>query len=176
MFRSRDTTIVVMLAMTLVAFTAGCRTARQSQVSAKPLGDRQQLAVADSRVQSAGEPLQLVSIEDEGDDSAEVLAAVEESASESSSELPGSEESLADLESFAIQNNPTLRRMEQEAAAASEKSRYVAALPDPSLDSKFFIPPMNFEPDRQVADVQLTQMIPSGRRESLSGRATARYR
>jgi outer membrane protein TolC len=71
----------------------------------------------------------------------------------------GSDE-LADLESLAIENSPTLRRMRQEAAAAWAKTQYIARLPDPTLGGMFFIPPMNFEPDRQVADVQLMQMIP----------------
>jgi len=69
-------------------------------------------------------------------------------------------ESLADLESWALANNPTLRRMQQEAAAEFAKVDYVAALPDPSVGATFFIPPMNFEPDRQVAELQVMQMIP----------------
>jgi outer membrane protein TolC len=69
-------------------------------------------------------------------------------------------ESLSDLEALAFDNNPTLRRMQQEAAAAWDKARYVDKLPDPSVGSNFFIPPMNFEPDRQVAELQVMQMIP----------------
>jgi cobalt-zinc-cadmium efflux system outer membrane protein len=69
-------------------------------------------------------------------------------------------ESLGELEAYAASANPTLRRMQQEAAAAWDKTRYVATLPDPSVGSTFFVPPMNFEPDRQVADLQLMQMIP----------------
>jgi cobalt-zinc-cadmium efflux system outer membrane protein len=69
-------------------------------------------------------------------------------------------ESLGELEAYAWSANPTLRRMQQEAAAAWDKVRYVDKLPDPSLESTFFVPPMNFEPDRQVADLQLMQMIP----------------
>ncbi len=69
-------------------------------------------------------------------------------------------EALPELEGYALSENPTLRRMQQEAAAAWDKTRYVATLPDPSVGSTFFVPPMNFEPDRQVADLQLMQMIP----------------
>ncbi len=69
-------------------------------------------------------------------------------------------ETLPDLEARALSENPTLRRMQQEAAAAWDKTRYIATLPDPSVGSTFFVPPMNFEPDRQVADLQLMQMIP----------------
>jgi outer membrane protein TolC len=71
-----------------------------------------------------------------------------------------SQESLVDLENFAITNNPTLRRMQQEAAAEWAKTRYVSKLPDPTVSSMFFTPPMNFEPDRQLAEVQVMQMIP----------------
>ncbi len=67
---------------------------------------------------------------------------------------------LQDLESFAIANNPTLRRMQQEASAARAKTGYISKLPDPTVSAMFFTPPMNLEPDRQVAEVQVMQMIP----------------
>ena len=73
---------------------------------------------------------------------------------------PQSQESLADLEAFAITSNPTLRRMQQEAAAEWAKTGYVSKLPDPTVSSMFFTPPMNFEPDRQLAELQVMQMIP----------------
>jgi len=71
-----------------------------------------------------------------------------------------SQEALGDLEAWAIKNNPTLRRMQQEAAAEWAKTGYVSKLPDPTVSSMFFTPPMNFEPDRQLAEVQVMQMIP----------------
>jgi outer membrane protein, heavy metal efflux system len=70
-------------------------------------------------------------------------------------------ESLLDLEALAIATNPTLRRMRHEANAAWSKTGYVSKLPDPTVSSMFFTPPMNFEPDRQLAEVQAMQMIPS---------------
>ena len=73
---------------------------------------------------------------------------------------PQSQESLGELEAWAITNNPTLRRMQQEAAAEWAKTGYVSKLPDPTVSSMFFTPPMNFEPDRQVAELQVMQMIP----------------
>lgn len=69
-------------------------------------------------------------------------------------------ETLDDLEAWAATNNPTLRRLEQEAAAEWAKTGYVSKLPDPSIGTMFYLPPMNFEPDRQVAELQVTQMIP----------------
>lgn len=69
-------------------------------------------------------------------------------------------ESLSDLENMAEASNPTLRRMQQEAAAEWAKTRYVSKLPDPTIASMFYTPPMNFEPDRQLAEVQVMQMIP----------------
>jgi outer membrane protein, heavy metal efflux system len=69
-------------------------------------------------------------------------------------------ETLSLLEALALQSNPTLRRMQQEAAAAWARANYVARLPDPTLGSTFFVPPMHFEPDRQLADLQYMQMIP----------------
>jgi outer membrane protein, heavy metal efflux system len=68
--------------------------------------------------------------------------------------------SLSELEAEAVANNPTLRRMLHEAAAEWAKTGYVSELPDPTVSSMFFAPPMNFEPDRQVAETQVMQMIP----------------
>ncbi len=77
-------------------------------------------------------------------------------------EFPAAEqfETLDDLEAFAVGNNPTLRRMQQEAAAAWAKTGYVNQLPDPSVGTMFFAPPMHFEPDRQWAEMEFMQMIP----------------
>jgi outer membrane protein, heavy metal efflux system len=69
-------------------------------------------------------------------------------------------ESLTDLELWAGANNPVLRRMQNEAAARWAQTGYVSKLPDPTVSSMFFLPPMNFEPDRQIAEVQVMQMIP----------------
>jgi outer membrane protein TolC len=69
-------------------------------------------------------------------------------------------ETLQDLEVFAIANNPALQRMRQEASAEWARARYAAKLPDPTVSSMFFVPPMHLDPDRQVADIQVMQMIP----------------
>ena len=62
--------------------------------------------------------------------------------------------------------------MQQEAAAEWAKTGYVSKLPDPTVSSMFFIPPMNFEPDRQVAELQVMQMVPwLGRLEAEARRA-----
>ena len=73
---------------------------------------------------------------------------------------PQPNETLLDLEAFALASNPTLRRMQHEAGAAWAKTGYISKLPDPTVSTMFFTPPMNFEPDRQLADVQVMQMIP----------------
>lgn len=69
-------------------------------------------------------------------------------------------ETLEQLEGIAIATNPRLRRMQQEAAAEWAQTGYIAKLPDPTISSMFYVPPMNFEPDRQVSEVQVMQMIP----------------
>lgn len=69
-------------------------------------------------------------------------------------------ETLAELETMALGNNPTLRRMRLEAAAEWARASYVAKLPDPSVGAMVYTPPMNFEPDRQRAEMQAMQMIP----------------
>lgn len=69
-------------------------------------------------------------------------------------------ELLSDLEALALANNPTLRRLQQEAAAEYARVGYVGKLPDPSVGGMVFTPPMMFDPDRQRADLQAMQMIP----------------
>jgi outer membrane protein TolC len=69
-------------------------------------------------------------------------------------------ESLELLEAIALANNPSLLRLQNEASALWAKMGYVSKLPDPSLGATFFVPPMRFEPDRQVAEMQVMQMIP----------------
>jgi outer membrane protein TolC len=68
--------------------------------------------------------------------------------------------SLPELEASAISNNPTLRRLRQEAAAEWAQVRYVDKLPDPTVSSMAYAPPMNYEPDRLLAELQVMQMIP----------------
>ena len=69
-------------------------------------------------------------------------------------------ESLLELERWTLANNPTLRRMQHEAGAEWARASYVAKLPDPSVGATVFTPPMNFVPDRQVAEFQVMQMVP----------------
>jgi outer membrane protein, heavy metal efflux system len=69
-------------------------------------------------------------------------------------------ETLESLEVLALANNPTLRRMQHEAAAEWAQTGYVSKLPDPTISSMFYLPPMNYEPDRLVAELQVMQMIP----------------
>jgi outer membrane protein TolC len=69
-------------------------------------------------------------------------------------------ETLDDLEAVAVANSPVLRRMQHEAAAEWAQTGYISRLPDPTISSMFYVPPMRFEPDRQVAEVQFMQMIP----------------
>lgn len=77
-----------------------------------------------------------------------------------SEQHPQSQVTLTELESVATAGNPTLRRVQYEAGAAWAKTAYVSKLPDPTLSAMVYTPPMNFEPDRQLSEVQVMQMIP----------------
>jgi cobalt-zinc-cadmium efflux system outer membrane protein len=68
--------------------------------------------------------------------------------------------SLAELEAYAIDANPRLRRLREEAAAKWAQVRYVDKLPDPSIGATAFAPPMNLDPDRQLANLEVMQTIP----------------
>jgi outer membrane protein TolC len=69
-------------------------------------------------------------------------------------------ETLPELEAWAVSNNPTLRRMQGEAAVEWARAAYADKLPDPSIGAMAFAPPMHFEPDRQLAEMEFMQMIP----------------
>jgi hypothetical protein len=69
-------------------------------------------------------------------------------------------ESPEELEVAALANNPALRRTQQEAAAQWAQTGYVSKLPDPTISSMSYLPPMNYDPDRLVAELQVMQMIP----------------
>lgn len=116
-------------------------------------------------VQPATEPhsavVQLASYRDElGQPSPVPSAAIGEAELIEPSPIPQTLETLEDLEALAVANNPALRRMREEAAAEWGRARYVSKLPDPTVSSMFFLPPMHLDPDRQVAEIQVMQMIP----------------
>jgi len=80
--------------------------------------------------------------------------------------------SLPELEAWAAENNPSLRRLAHEASAEWAKIGYADKLPDPTIGTMFFGNAMNFVPDRQLAQVQIAQMIPwLGRLRAESQRA-----
>lgn len=68
--------------------------------------------------------------------------------------------SLSDLEVMAQTANPDLRRLEQEAAAARAKARYVDKLPDPTVGANIFAHPIETAAGSQRANLQVMQMIP----------------
>jgi outer membrane protein TolC len=68
--------------------------------------------------------------------------------------------SLPELEALAISDNPTLRRMRHEAAAEWAQVRYVDKLPDPTIGTTVFTPPMHLDPDRQLVNLDVMQTIP----------------
>lgn len=136
--------LVAMLATTVLLSGTGCVASRPPQATGGAAAHS--IPVAVSSAERRPSDVTLVSFE-----SAEKLA---------------EGDTLVGLESLAIANNPGLRRMQQEAAAAWAKAGYVGKLPDPTISSTFFLPPMNFEPDRQVAELQVMQMLPWFRRLS----------
>lgn len=80
--------------------------------------------------------------------------------------------SLTELEAWAVDNNPSLGRLAHEASAEWARIGYADKLPDPTIGTMFFGNAMNFVPDRQLAQVQVAQMIPwLGRLRAESQRA-----
>jgi outer membrane protein TolC len=133
----------------MAAAVCGCAASREAQVSEPPKAvsvpaPRQPAVVQASHYDELSSS-QLVAFQP-----AEAIATPQ----------PPVEESLGDLEAWAIGNNPTLRRMQEEAAAEWARAGYAGKLPDPTVSAMFFGQSMNFVPDRQLAEMQVMQMIP----------------
>ena len=139
----------------------GCVASKQKQVHSKQPIEQQTTIVARSSVHQPFPPsVQLVSHQPPGEAPAPLPTPQPTIPESLDPVLAPQVETLADLEALTTVNNPTLRRMEHEAAGEWAKTGYVAKLPDPSIGAMFYTPPMNFVPDRQLAEVQVTQMIP----------------
>ena len=67
---------------------------------------------------------------------------------------------LTQFESEAIASNPELLRLQQEAAAAWQRARYVDKLPDPTLGLNVFGNPIETAAGSQRGNISVTQMIP----------------
>jgi outer membrane protein TolC len=134
-----------------LAMCAGCGITKQRQAPPTPLATTTPAPEAEivlaSHVQESDSPHPLPPLESTP---AEVLEAP----------APTTFETLPDLEAWALGANPTLRRMQQEAGAAWAKADYADKLPDPSVGAMGFAPPMHYEPDRQLAEMEFMQMIP----------------
>jgi outer membrane protein TolC len=148
------------LFLAALAGCGGCTTSRTQHLTESPLAERP--AGPASSAPSGNEPAALrLTSHQQGDEPSQPLPPPERRDPESvRPPQPRLELNLSDLESLALANNPTLRRMQEEAAAQWARTGYVSKLPDPTISSMFFIPPMHFEPDRQLAEVQVMQMIP----------------
>lgn len=151
---------VVTLVTTMVC-CLGCETSKQQQL--RPAPPLERTTASPSRFSAPNAPTSQVqwASHRQVDEKPQELSAPEDHGPEVLG-VPQHHpvETLSDFEAAAATNNPTLRRMQHEAAAEWAKAGYVSKLPDPTVSSMFFAPPMNFEPDRQVAEIQVMQMIP----------------
>lgn len=147
-------------AAALIACCIGCQSSGPQQSLAQPsIMDAAQGELAEP-VKSASPHIRLASHEQtsEARDPDPPLDLPGDSAVD---EIPTpAAETLEDLETWAISENPTLRRMQHEAAAEWAQTGYVAKLPDPTISSMFYGDSMMFVPDRQLAELQFMQMIP----------------
>jgi outer membrane protein TolC len=71
-----------------------------------------------------------------------------------------SRDEIVTLVAGALASNPRLHQMQQEAAAAWERVRYIDELPDPEVGAMAVVPPMHYADGRQVAIVSFRQSIP----------------
>lgn len=80
---------------------------------------------------------------------------------------------LAELVAAAQAANPSLRRLEQEAAAAWDRVPQVRALPDPMVEGTVFGEPMMMGDGRQRGTFMVSQMLPWFRRLDAQGQQAA---
>jgi outer membrane protein TolC len=148
------------LALMALIFSAGCETTKRHVRSSSTLAQHTLNANVLSITSKTDSTLRLASHRQQEDAAQQLPSLGQREPEEPISNQPQPTETLPDIEAFAIASNPTLRRMQHEASAAWAKTGYVSKLPDPTVSTMFFAPPMNFEPDRQLADVQVMQTIP----------------
>lgn len=73
---------------------------------------------------------------------------------------PAAAESLAELETLALSENPSLHRLRHLARAAYAKAAYADKLPDPAFGSNVFTSPIETAAGAQTANLSVTQLIP----------------
>ncbi|MBW3542717.1 MAG: TolC family protein [Planctomycetes bacterium] len=83
------------------------------------------------------------------------------------------EATLPELVAVALQSNPRLRRLEQEAAAAWARVPQLEALPDPTIGANVFGHPIETAAGSQRANINFMQMIPWLERLSAQGQQAA---
>lgn len=139
----------------------GCQAPASQQLRRKPARAEQEIIAATPPAAQPGKPVGRLASHHEFAG----IGTIAQSANRPAPEAipsPASQTvpTLADLEALALVTNPSLRRMQQEAAAKWARTGYVSKLPDPTVSSMFFIPPMQLEPDRWLAEVQVMQTLP----------------
>jgi outer membrane protein TolC len=145
----------------VVVVGAGCRSPGSSVPATAETAARPAAAIVAEQAVAAPSPILQTAYASAGDEAGAVRRAVAVVEPEPIAVPPVLvAERLADLETAALMNNPTLRRMRHEATAERARAGYVAKLPDPSVGATVFTPPMHFEPDRQRAELQVMQMLP----------------
>lgn len=139
----------------------GCETSRQQQARSQQPIEQTPANVARIPVHQSAPSSVRPASHQQPDADADQLPSPQRNSPEPLGAVPAPQaETLRDLETRATANNPTLRRMQHEAASEWAKTGYVAKLPDPSIGTMVYTPPMNFVPDRQLAELQVMQMIP----------------
>jgi outer membrane protein, heavy metal efflux system len=162
MMPSQNAVKVTAIIIFYLTLSVGCRTSKSWRPAHVAFESIERASLVDTKVDIPNSTVMLAShSEDQAAPLPETVERPEQPIESLSTIKPLDPiEILTDLELLAASNNPTLRRLRQEASADWAKVGYVGKLPDPTISSQFYTPPMNFEPDRQLAELQLMQMIP----------------
>ncbi|MEP3479730.1 MAG: TolC family protein [Fuerstiella sp.] len=167
--RKSHAAVIGVRQLLLVLLLSGCATSRTGESVQLHRDVERPLALAES----PGVPIALASHQKEaqsvGGDS-EVTVTDDSKPDTASSEapvgipMPASTlfaiESLPQLESYAVNKNPKLRRLTQQYEAARAKVGYVDGLPDPKLGANFFVSPIETAAGSQRANLTVSQMLP----------------
>lgn len=167
--RQAKNNAVRQLLLMLLLLLSGCAASRTKE-SVK-FSHNKAVPVADA--ESVGVPIVLAShqADAESEDEIGATTAADDSKPDTAGDgapiampLPASTlfsiESLPDLESYALNQNPQLRRLAQEYEAARAKVCYVDGLPDPTVGANVFAAPIETAAGSQRANLTIAQMLP----------------
>ena len=162
---------VFMLALGWCIAIAGCHTAQFARESTPNQTDATLSIAGHDKTAQIDDPSHSDSLQEKTETSSIQLAGYSDSAISTSEDSAVTDTTSPDpdstfnplpaMERMAETSNASLLRLQQEAAAAFARTRYISKLPDPTLGTNIFGHPIETAAGSQRANINMMQMIPS---------------